>query len=226
MLFCFKFFIFHKSMGINFLIVIGAYLLGSIPSAVWIGKATKGIDVREHGSKNAGATNTMRVLGVKTGIPVLLVDVFKGFAAVSLALLSPVFESGTNAFVNFQLALGAASVIGHVFPVFAGFRGGKGVATIVGILLALHWQATLVAIVVFFICLFISKYVSLSSLTMSLSFPVSVIFIFKTDSITLKIFSIAVCVLLFITHRKNISRLLHGKESKATFLFKEREKKS
>jgi len=203
------------------LIVAGAYLLGSIPSAVWIGKATKGVDVREHGSKNAGAANTMRVLGVKIGIPVLLVDVFKGFAAVTLAFLSS-FESGTNAFVNFQLILGAASVLGHVFPVFAGFRGGKGVATIVGILLALHWQATLVAIVIFFISLFISKYVSLSSLMMGLSFPISVIFIFNADSISLKIFSAAVCILLFFTHRTNISRLLHGKENKATFLFKER----
>jgi glycerol-3-phosphate acyltransferase PlsY len=172
-------------MIINILIVTIAYLLGSIPSAVWIGKAFKGVDVREHGSKNAGATNMMRVLGVKIGIPVLLIDVFKGFAAVKLALLSPAFETGTNAFVNFQLALGAAVVFGHVFPVFAGFRGGKGVATIVGILLALHWQATLVAIAVFFISLFISKYVSLSSLMMGLLFPVSVIFIFKINQIIL-----------------------------------------
>jgi glycerol-3-phosphate acyltransferase PlsY len=209
-------------MIINILILTGAYLLGSIPSAVWTGKAIKGVDVREHGSRNAGATNTMRVLGVKTGIPVLLIDVFKGFAAVKLALLSPAFEVGTNVFVNFQLALGAAAVTGHVFPVFAGFRGGKGVAAIVGILLALHWQAALVAVAVFFISLFISKYVSLSSLMMGLSFPVSVVFIFKTDSISLKIFSAVVCVLLLITHRKNISRLLHGNESKATFLFKEK----
>ena len=207
-------------MYIELLIVIAAYLLGAIPSAVWIGKAVKGVDVREHGSKNAGATNTMRVLGVKTGIPVLLIDVFKGFAAVKFALLSPVFEIGTNAYAAFQLALGIAAVLGHVFPVFAGFRGGKGVATIVGILLALHWQATLVAIAVFLISLFISKYVSLSSLMMGLSFPVSVIFIFETNSIALKIFSIVVCILLFITHRKNISRLLNGKENKAIFLFK------
>ena len=203
----------------DFPVIIGAYLIGSIPSAVWIGKAAKGIDVREHGSKNAGATNTMRVLGVKTGIPVLLIDLFKGFAAVKLALLSPTFDAGSNAFVNFQLALGAAAVVGHVFPVFAGFRGGKGVATIVGILLALHWQATLLAIGVFLVILFIFKYVSLGSLMMGLSFPVSVFFIFKTDSISLKIFSVAVCILLFITHRKNISRLLHGQEGKATFLF-------
>ena len=207
-------------MIISILIVICAYLLGSVPSAVWIGKAVKGVDVREHGSKNAGATNAMRVLGVKTGIPVLLIDVFKGFAAVKLALLSPAFEAGTNALMNFQLALGAVAVLGHVFPVFAGFRGGKGVATIIGILLALHWQATLVAIVVFFITLFISKYVSLGSLMMGLSYPVSVIFIFKTESISLKIFAVIVSILLVITHRKNISRLLNGKEGKATFLFR------
>lgn len=208
----------------DILIVVGAYLIGSIPSAVWIGKLFKGVDVREHGSKNAGATNTMRVLGVKTGLPVLLIDVFKGFAAVKLALLSPDFLPGTNAYVNFQLALGVAAVLGHVFPVFAGFRGGKGVATIVGILLALHWQATLVAVAVFFISLFISKYVSLSSLMMGLSYPISIFFIFKTDSISLKIFSVVVCVALFITHRKNISRLLNGTESKATFLFGEKKK--
>ncbi len=207
-------------MMYNILIVIGAYLIGSIPSAVWIGKAVCGIDVREHGSKNAGATNTMRVLGVKTGIPVLLVDILKGFAAVKLAFLSPTIIENTNAFVNFQLILGAMVVLGHVFPIFAGFRGGKGVATIVGILLALHWPATLVAIGVFLLTLIITKYVSLSSLMMGLSFPISVILIFKSDSISLKIFSVIVCIILFITHRKNISRLLHGQENKATFLFK------
>ena len=202
--------------------LIGAYLLGSIPSAVWIGKAAKGVDVREHGSKNAGATNTMRVLGVKTGIPVLLIDVFKGFAAVELALALPVFEKGTDAFISFQLVLGVAAVVGHIFPVFAGFRGGKGVATIVGILLALHWQATLVAIGVFLLTLFISKYVSLSSLMMGLSYPVSVIFIFKNINtpLTMIIFSVAVSILLLFTHRKNISRLIHGNENKATFLFR------
>ena len=213
-------------MIICILVIICAYLLGSIPSAVWIGKMTKRVDVREHGSKNAGATNTMRVLGVKIGIPVLLIDVFKGFAAVKLALLSPLFVPGTNPFVTFQIGLGAAAVLGHVFPVFAGFRGGKGVATIVGLLLALHWPATLVAIVVFLISLFISKYVSLSSLLMGLSFPVSVIFVFKTYQNTctsLEIFSIVVCVLLFITHRKNIYRLLKGNENKATFLFKKKQ---
>ena len=210
-------------MNTTLLLIIistGAYLLGSIPSAVWIGQLTKGVDVRKHGSKNAGATNTMRVLGIKIGIPVLLIDVFKGFVAVKLALFATVIEVGTESFVTFQLALGVLAVLGHVFPVFAEFRGGKGVATIVGILLALHWQATLIAIAVFLTVLFISKYSSLSSLMMGLSFPISEIFIFQTESITLKIFSVAVCVLLFITHRKNISRLIKGNENKATFLFK------
>ncbi len=211
---------------LNICICIGAYLLGSIPSAVWIGKAVRGIDVREHGSKNAGATNTMRVLGVKVGIPVLLIDILKGFTAVKLAFLSPDFVPGTNAFVNLQLILGAAAILGHVFPIFAGFRGGKGVATMVGILLALHWPATLVAIGVFLITLCIFKYVSLGSLMMGISFPISVIFIFKTDSISLKIFSIVACILLIITHRKNISRLLNGQENKATFLFKTKDKKN
>ena len=204
----------------NALLIAGAYLIGSIPSAVWIGKSFRGIDVREHGSKNAGATNTMRVLGFKTGIPVLLIDILKGFAAIKLALLSPDLIAGANAFVNFQLMLGAAAVVGHVFPIFAGFRGGKGVATIVGILLALHWPATMIAIGIFLITLFIFRYVSLGSLMMGLSFPISVILIFDSDSISLRIFSLVVCLALFITHRKNISRLLHGQESKATFLFK------
>lgn len=209
----------------NILILTAAYLIGSIPSAVWIGKTVCGTDVREHGSKNAGATNTMRVLGFKTGIPVLLIDVFKGFASVKLALLSPSIDAGTNAFVSFQLLLSAVAVLGHVFPIFAGFRGGKGVATVVGILLALHWPATVTSIGVFLITLFITKYVSLSSLMMGISFPLSIILIFETNSISLKIFSIVVCVLLFTTHRKNINRLLHGQEGKATFLFKKRDKK-
>ena len=205
---------------LNLFLLIIAYLLGSIPAAVWIGKMTKGIDVREHGSKNAGTANTMRVLGFKTGIPVLLIDVFKGFAAVKLAFFSTLLEGGVNSFVSYQLALGAFAITGHVFPIFAGFKGGKGVATVVGILLALHWQAALIAIAVFIITLFIGKYMSLSSLMMGLSYPVSVIFVYSTDSITLKIFSFAVPILLIITHRQNISRLLKGNENKATFIFK------
>ncbi|MDR3093562.1 MAG: glycerol-3-phosphate 1-O-acyltransferase PlsY [Bacteroidales bacterium] len=209
----------------NVIILIGAYLSGSIPSAVWIGKALHGVDVRQHGSKNAGTNNTMRVLGVATGIPVLLIDVFKGFAAVKLGLLSPVWDAGSNALVTFQLVLGFAAIAGHIFPVFAGFRGGKGVATAVGILLALHLPATLLSIAVFFLTLCISKYASVSSLMMGTAFPVSIIFFFKPESISLKIFSVVICVLLFATHHANLARLLKGEESKATFLFKKKMQK-
>ena len=110
------------------LLILGSYLLGSIPTAVWIGKAFYGIDVREFGSGNAGATNTFRVLGKKAGFPVLIIDVLKGSAAVALAFLSPIAFENPD-FVDLQLGLGVAVLLGHIFPVFAGFRGGKGVAT-------------------------------------------------------------------------------------------------
>src|SRR5436190_3997200 len=117
----------------NVIALVAAYILGSIPSAVWIGKIFYGIDVREYGSGNAGATNTFRVLGKKAGIPVLAIDVLKGFSAVSLAYFQSEWVPATNAFVIFQLTLAVFAVLGHVFPVFAGFRGGKGVATLLGI---------------------------------------------------------------------------------------------
>ncbi|MDR0712684.1 MAG: glycerol-3-phosphate 1-O-acyltransferase PlsY [Bacteroidales bacterium] len=209
----------------NFILAITAYLLGSIPPAIWIGKALHGIDIRQYGSKNAGTSNTMRILGVKTGIPVLLIDVLKGFVAVKLAGWSS-FQAGTDAFVNMQLALGVLAVLGHLFPVFAGFRGGKGVATSAGILLALYWPAALVSIGVFLLSLFISKYMSLSSLIMGISYPISIIFIFRFEFISLKIFSIGICLILIVTHWKNISRLLHGEENKATFLFRNAKNKA
>lgn len=200
---------------INILLVILAYLLGSIPTAVWIGKIFYKKDVRDFGSKNAGATNTFRVLGVKAGIPVLILDLLKGFVAVKLTLLSVIPESGNENFIIFQLLLGTASVIGHIYPVFAGFRGGKGVATMAGFVLAIHPLATLISIGIFIIVLLLSKYVSLSSLSAGFAFPVLIIFVFKTQEVSLIIFSILVTVLLVFTHRKNISRLLHGKELKA-----------
>ena len=151
-------------------LLVTAYLLGSIPSAVWWGKRYYGIDVREFGSGNAGATNTFRVLGKKAGIPVLFIDIIKGTSAVLLAFLSPfVFES--NQFVNLQLGLGIAALVGHVFPIFAGFRGGKGVATILGIVICLTPITSLMVLGVFLIVLLATRYVSLSSMTAGLSFP-------------------------------------------------------
>lgn len=208
--------------GYLILTFIGAYLLGSIPTAVWVGKAFYGIDVRKHGSGNAGATNTFRVLGVKAGIPVLLFDAFKGWAAVKLAIFVNYFEPGSSQYVNFQIFLGACAVIGHIFPVFAGFRGGKGVATLLGLVIAIQPFPALMALGIFCIVLLISKYVSLSSMTAGLAFPFIVVFFFKIKIISLIVFSIVISILLLLTHRKNILRLINGTENKANIFKKKR----
>lgn len=213
-------------MGINILSItlfIIAYLLGSIPSAVWFGKLLYGIDVREHGSKNAGATNTIRVLGWKAGLPVLIMDILKGFAAVNLVWFSSLV-SGTKDFVNLQLLLGAFAVIGHIWPVFAGFRGGKGVASLFGIILAIAPLPTLIALGIFLATLFTTKYVSLSSMISGIAFPLLIMFVFKTTVESLIIFSLIVAILLMLTHQKNIERLIRKEESKANFLFKKKKR--
>ncbi len=196
-----------------------AYLLGSIPTAVWWGKRYYGIDVREFGSGNAGATNTFRVLGKKAGIPVLFIDIVKGTSAVLLAFLSPfVFES--NQFVNLQLGLGIAALVGHVFPIFAGFRGGKGVATILGVVICLTPITSLMVLGVFLIVLLATRYVSLSSMTAGLSFPFFLNVVLKNQNQTLLIFSFFVAALLIITHKKNIARLLKRQETKVNLFVK------
>ncbi|HEY0029507.1 MAG TPA: glycerol-3-phosphate 1-O-acyltransferase PlsY [Bacteroidia bacterium] len=203
----------------NILLLLGAYLLGSIPTAVWIGKFFYKIDVREYGSGNAGATNTFRVLGKRAGIPVLLIDIMKGFAAVYLAYLSPYF-AGTNLFINLQLVLGIASLVGHIFPLFASFRGGKGIATLLGIVMAVHPSAAFISMGVFLVVLLMSSYVSLSSMIAALVFPVIVIIVFKTTVPSLIIFSILIAIMVLITHQKNIERLLRKEESKSRLIKK------
>ena len=190
-----------------------AYLLGSIPTSVWWGKAFYKIDVREFGSGNAGATITIRVLGKKAGIPVLIVDVAKGALAVMLAYVSD-FDTNSNQFVNYQIALGVAAVMGHIFPVFAGFRGGKGVATLLGVALAMEPKIAGLALVVFMVVLFSTRYVSLSSMSAGLSFPIILLTLFPGRPVSMVAFSIVVSVLLIITHKKNIQKLLKKQESK------------
>lgn len=201
-----------------------AYLLGSVPSAVWIGKVFYGTDVREHGSGNAGATNTFRVLGKKAGIPVLLMDVLKGWLAVMMALVVTEAPAHSQDFVNIQLALGVAAVMGHIFPVFAGFRGGKGIATLFGVALAVHPWACLVAVGVFLLVFLATNYVSLGSISAGISLPFIVILLFKDSVVpSMVVFSIMVAILILITHQKNIERLLRKEESKIR-LVKRREK--
>jgi len=201
-----------------------AYLVGSLPNAVWIGRIFHGIDVREHGSGNAGATNVMRVLGAATGIPVLLLDFLKGWAAVQLVQLQTGYSPNTAEFTLISIGLGLFAVVGHIFPLFAGFRGGKGVATIAGVCLALHPWAFLSALAVFVLVLLLSRYVSLSSILAGLSFPIWVILVFSRDSsVVLSAFSLLAAVLLVFTHRNNIRRLLNGNENKAGFLVRSKE---
>ncbi|MDA3822860.1 MAG: glycerol-3-phosphate 1-O-acyltransferase PlsY [Bacteroidales bacterium] len=212
----------HDIQVLSFLIWMlpGAYLIGSIPTSVWVGKIFHGIDVRNHGSGNAGATNVMRVLGVKTGVPVLLFDMFKGWAAVFLVTAQDVVSKQDELWMLISISLGVMAVIGHIFPVFAGFRGGNGVATIAGVCFSLHPLGTASALVVFIVVLLIWKYVSLGSICAGISFPFFMILIYKSSFISLWIFSIVAAILLTITHRKNIERLLKGEENKASFLFK------
>ncbi len=198
---------------------ISAYLFGSIPTSVWWGKRYYGIDVREFGSGNAGATNTFRVLGKKAGIPVLMIDILKGTISVLLARLS-FFEFESNAFINLELGLGIAALVGHVFPVFAGFRGGKGVATILGVVICLTPITSLMVLSVFLVVLLATRYVSLSSITAGLSYPFLLNIVLKNQNQTLLIFSLIVSLLLIITHKKNISRLLKRQESKVNLFVK------
>lgn len=191
-----------------------AYLLGSIPAAVWIGQWFHDIDVRQHGSGNAGTTNVIRVLGWKTGIPVLLIDVTKGWLATMLPVFFNLAEPGSALMTNLQIMTGVTAIIGHIFPVLAGFRGGKGVATVFGVLLALQFLLTLSCFGIFLIVLFITGIVSVSSMSAGLAFPLFLFAIFDTPSLVFKIFSILVAIALLITHRKNIGRIVRGEEKK------------
>lgn len=197
-----------------------AYLLGSIPTAVWIGKAWHGIDVREHGSKNAGATNTFRVLGKKPGITVLIIDIIKGFLAVSMPvifLMTGYFSTSlitNDEIIYLQIICAFAAVIGHVFPVFANFKGGKGVATSLGVIIGIHPPAALLCVLLFMVIFISFHYVSLGAICASIAFPLTIVFVFEVKNVWLIIFSIILGSVVILAHRKNIGRLIKGEESK------------
>ena len=205
--------------------ILIAYLLGSFPSAILIGKIFYKIDVREFGSGNAGATNTFRVLGKKAGLPVLFLDVLKGFLSVNLIAFLDLIPFSIDGIFELQLTFGIAAVIGHLFPVFTGFRGGKGIATLLGILIGIHPTAAICSSLVFTIIFFIFKFVSLASIIASLSFPVLIYLLSDSTPNSLIIFSIFVPVLSLITHQKNIERLVRGEETKAKILKKKKNDK-
>ena len=203
------------------ILVLFAYLLGSIPSAVWIGRTFHGVEVREHGSRNAGATNTLRVLGRRAALTVFAMDFLKGFAAVMLYHLADA-GMGETALSNLKIILITAAVIGHIFPVFASFRGGKGVATTAGAVMGIFPAAVLICLGIFLIVLLATHYVSLGSVTAGICFPFLDIILFNERSMPLMIFSIVVAIVFVIMHRKNLKRIIKGEESKI-YLLKKRE---
>lgn len=209
----------------NVILLIAAYLLGAIPSAVWVGKLFWGIDVREYGSGNAGATNTFRVLGAKAGVPVLVMDILKGWFAVQLATYFSDYLPYTQQFINFKLTLGVAALLGHIFPVYVGFRGGKGVATLLGIVWGVNPPAALICIGIFVVILLTTRYVSLGSMITALAFPFITMLWFGETVKTMNIFSMAVAILVLVTHQKNIERLFKGTENRAN-LFGRRDAKA
>lgn len=206
----------------NITLLLAAYMFGSIPSAVWIGKVFFNTDVREYGSGNAGATNTFRVLGPKAGVPVLLMDIAKGWIAVQLATYFGEYMPATQQFINFKLTLGAAALLGHIFPVFAGFRGGKGVATLLGILWGVNPPAAVICMGVFLLFFLTTGYVSLGSMAAAVSFPFIVMWWLNETVTSMNVFAIAVPILVLVTHQKNIERLLKKTESRV-YLFRRKQ---
>ncbi len=205
------------------LLIALAYLIGSVPTAVWISKSFFGIDIRDYGSGNAGATNTFRVLGAKWGTVVMIVDIIKGAAATSLYILLPYHQSEL-ARTNLMIGLGLAAVIGHIYPVWAGFKGGKGVATLLGMAVAIQPLVAVCCIGVFLLVLYLTRFVSLSSILAGVSFMVFILFIFNEKETLYRIFAVLVALMVVLTHQKNIGRILKGTESKVP-IFKYRDRR-
>lgn len=204
----------------NVTILIAAYLLGAIPSAVWVGRTFWGTDVREYGSGNAGATNTFRVLGARAGIPVLIMDILKGWLAVQLATFFGDYMPFTQQFINFKLTLGTAALMGHIFPIYVGFRGGKGVATLLGIVWGINPPAAAICAGIFILVFITTHYVSLGSMIAAVAFPFITMLGFNETVYSMNIFAMAVSIMVLVTHQKNIERLFKGTENRVNLLRK------
>jgi len=207
----------------TFLIII-AYLIGSIPTALLISNKFFGIDIREYGSGNMGATNAFRILGPKYGTIIMILDILKGMLAVSLFYLLPYYLSNELERTNFMMALGLSAVMGHIFPIFANFKGGKGVATLLGMLISVQPIVAICCVVVFLIVLYFTRYVSLSSILGAIMLPISVLWIWNEHELSYRIFALLVAFIVLITHQKNIGRLIKGDESRIPIL-KHRDRK-
>jgi acyl phosphate:glycerol-3-phosphate acyltransferase len=207
------------------LLIITAYLIGSIPTALIISKSFFGVDIREYGSGNMGATNTFRVLGSKFGTIVMLGDMLKGILAVALYNLLPYYLTNELDRTNLMIGLGLAAVVGHIYPIWAQFRGGKGVATLFGMLLAIQPVVAASCVGVFLLVLFLTRYVSLSSILAGVALPICVLWIYNEKEVFYRVFAVAVAALVVLTHQKNISRLLKGNENRVPILkYRDRKK--
>lgn len=204
------------TVGLFLITFIGAYLLGSIPTSVWYGIGYFGVDVREHGSGNAGASNTFRILGKRAGTIVMLIDVLKGWTATCLALLLYYFNViGQEELLTYKIIFGIVAIVGHIFPIFVKFKGGKGIATLLGMVLAVHGELALVCITIFIFTLLTSHVVSLSSMLATLAFPVvSLLGFFGPPEPLLVVFGFVMFILVVLTHQKNIARMLKGNENR------------
>jgi acyl phosphate:glycerol-3-phosphate acyltransferase len=197
----------------DIILALLAYLIGSIPTSVWIGRRFYDIDVRNHGSGNSGATNSLRVLGKKVGALVLLIDMLKGWLAVGIACFSS-YPSGSSQRIHLEVVLACLAILGHIFPIYAGFKGGKGVATGIGIILALSPPVALFCTLVFILVFFIFHYVSVASMIAAASFPVWMAITSNMHHKWIVGFSIFLPALVIFMHRKNITRLMKKQESK------------
>ena len=210
---------------ITVLLILIAYVLGSIPNALWVGKTFKNIDVREHGSKNTGSTNAARVLGPKLGVFTLILDILKGALPTYLGIVL-----GANLLTRITgidkldiIVIGMAAILGHTFSLFLKFKGGKAVATTLGVFLVLVPYAILILLVVFFVIFGLTKYVSLASIVSAVALPITVYL--TTRHIPLTVLGIIIGLLVIIRHKENIKRLINGTESKLTFSKDKKDKK-
>jgi|TARA_Y100000385_G_scaffold279387_1_gene328988 acyl phosphate:glycerol-3-phosphate acyltransferase len=198
----------------NVIAVLLAYFIGSIPSAIWVSKWFFGVDVRDYGSNNAGATNTFRVIGRVAGFTVLFFDILKGWISVKILTTLILYTPNSVEFINMELVVGITAVLGHVFPIYEKFQGGKGVATLMGIILAINFSAAIGCVIIFLLIFIFTSYVSLGAIVAAIFFPFITIFIIRVESISVIYFSIFISILVILTHKPNIYRLLNKDENK------------
>jgi glycerol-3-phosphate acyltransferase PlsY len=200
------------------LVIFLAYLIGSIPTSIWVSRHFFDIDIRDYGSGNAGATNTYRVLGSKWGTFVMIADMVKAIIAVKLAFLLPDAHMFELYLINMQIGLGLAAVLGHIFPIWANFRGGKGVASLFGMVLGIQPNVALCCVAIFLFVLYLTRWVSLSSILAGIAFPILILIVFNEPEHLYRVFAVTVALLVLYTHQKNISRIINGSEGKVPIL--------